>query len=133
MDEGARAVLPEGWQKPKGYSNGMIAEGRVLAVAGQIGWDEHERLVSREFLPQFARALQNVVRVVESAGGRAQNIVSVTLYVTDKREYLAELASIGATWRETVGRHYPAMALVQVVDLLEDGAKVEIQALAVLP
>lgn len=128
-----RAILPEGWQRPRGYSNGMAARGELLAVAGMIGWDARERLVSDLFVPQFRQALANVVAVVEAAGGRAADVISLTVYVTDRREYIAELGAVGGVYRELMGRHFPAMALVEVAALLEPGAKVEIQALAVLP
>ena len=128
-----RAILPEGWQRPRGYSNGMAARGELLAVAGMIGWDARERLVSDLFVPQFRQALANVVAVVEAAGGRAADVISLTVYVTDRREYIAELGAVGGVYRELMGRHVPAMALVEVAALLEPGAKVEIQALAVLP
>lgn len=131
-DEHTRAILPEGWRRPRGYSNGVAARGELLAIAGMIGWDAEERLVSLDFVPQFRQALSNVVAVVRAAGGGPEDVVSLTVYVTDKREYLAELAAVGAAYREVMGRHYPAMALVQVAALLEDRAKVEIQGLAVL-
>lgn len=129
----ARLILPPGWPRPKGYSNGVAARGEVLAIAGMIGWDAQERLVGREFLPQFRQALLNVCAVVVAAGGAPEHIVSLTIYVTDKRQYCAALAEVGAAYREVLGRNYPAMALVQVADLLEPGALVEIQGLAVLP
>lgn len=128
-----RVVQPEGWPRPRGYSNGMAARGELLAIAGQIGWDEHERLVSPEFLPQWAQALRNVAAVLHAAGGRPEHLVSLTIYVVDKRQYVAAGAELGRTFREVLGKHYPTMALVQVADLLEPGARVEIQALAVLP
>lgn len=128
-----RTILPPGWRRPKGYSNGMAARGEVLAIAGMIGWDAEERLVSPEFLPQFRRAMENVRAVVDAAGGSAEDIVSLTIYVTDKRMYASALAEVGAIYRAVLGRHFPAMALVQVADLLEPGALVEIQGLAVLP
>lgn len=128
-----RTILPPGWQRPKGYSNGMAARGEVLAIAGMIGWDAQERLVSPEFVPQFRQALENVRAVVEAAGGSAEHVVSLTIYVTDKRMYAGALAEVGAIYRAVLGRHFPAMALVQVADLLEPGALVEIQGLAVLP
>jgi enamine deaminase RidA (YjgF/YER057c/UK114 family) len=111
----------------------MAARGELLAVAGQIGWDETETIVSDEMLPQFRQALANVMAVVEAAGGMPQHVISLTIYVTDKREYIAAVEEIGAVYRELMGKHFPAMALVQVADLLEPRAKVEIQALAVLP
>ncbi|MEX1361534.1 MAG: RidA family protein [Nannocystaceae bacterium] len=128
-----RVVQPEGWKRPRGYSNGMAARGELVAVAGMIGWDAQERLVSTEFLPQLEQALRNVVAVVHAAGGTAQDLVSLTIYVTDKRRYLAAGAELGRVYREVMGTHYPTMALVQVADLLEEGAMVEIQGLAVLP
>lgn len=127
------AVQPEQWPRPKGYSNGMSGHGRFLATAGQIGWDLNEVIVSTDFIPQFRQALQNVAAVVDAAGGVPADIISLTIYVTDKREYLEDLPAVGAAYREVLGKHFPAMALVQVADLVEDGAKVEIQALAVLP
>ena len=129
----SETILPEGWPRPRGYANGVLAEGRVLAIAGLIGWDASETIVSDDFTAQFRQALRNVVAVVEAAGGRAEDLVSITVYVTDKHEYIAALSDVGAAWREVVGRHYPAMALVQVAALLEPRAKVEIQGLAVLP
>lgn len=129
----ARAILPNGWPRPRGYSNGMAARGELLAIAGMIGWDASEQLVSDEFPAQFRQALANVVAVVTEAGGQPEHVISLTVYVTDKREYIAELAAVGAAYRELMGRHYPAMALVEVAGLLEPRAKVEIQGLAVLP
>lgn len=111
----------------------MAARGELLAVAGMIGWDAQEHLVSDEFVPQFRQALANVCDVVRAAGGQPQHILSLTIYVTDKREYIAGLREVGEAYRALLGRHYPAMALVQVTALLEDRAKVEIQALAALP
>ena len=128
-----RVVQPPGWPRPRGYSNGMAARGEVLAIAGQIGWDEKEALVSAEFVPQFRQALANVGAVLTAAGGRPEHLLSLTIYVTDKHEYVREIAGVGAAYREILGKHFPAMALVQVADLLLPGAKVEIQGLAVLP
>lgn len=128
-----RAIHPEGWPRPRGYSNGMAGRGELLAIAGMIGWDEHERLVSGEFAPQFRQALSNVLAVVAAAGGRPEHVISLTVYVTDKREYVADLGAVGAAYRALMGRHFPAMALVEVAALLEPRAKVEIQGLAVLP
>lgn len=129
----SRSVCPPGWPRPRGYSNGMAARGELLAVAGMIGWDAQERIVSDEFVPQFRQALANVRDVVVAAGGEPAHILSLTIYVTDKREYIAGLKQVGEAYREILGKHYPAMALVQVAALLEDRAKVEIQAIAVLP
>ena len=128
-----RAILPEGWQRPRGYSICMAARGEILAIAGMIGWDEREQLVSDEFAPQFRQALSNVLAVVVAAGGRPEHVISLTVYVTDKREYIADLGGVGAAYRALMGRHFPAMALVEVAALLEPRARVEIQGLAVLP
>lgn len=129
-------VQPAGWAAPKGYSNGMVASGgRTVYVAGQIAWDADQNLVGAggDFAAQFRQALANVRAVVEAAGGGPQHLVRLTIYVTDKRAYLADLRSIGAIYREVLGRHFPAMALVQVADLLEEGALVEIEGTAVVP
>jgi enamine deaminase RidA (YjgF/YER057c/UK114 family) len=130
------SVNPEGWKPPRGYSNGMLASAgsRPLAVAGQVAWDAEQRLVGEgDFAAQFRQALANVVRVVESAGGRAQDLAQLTVFVTDKQAYLDSTSELGAGWRELCGRHYPAMALVEVAGLVEPGALVEIQGLAFLP
>jgi enamine deaminase RidA (YjgF/YER057c/UK114 family) len=128
-----RTVEVQGWPRPRGYANGMAARGELLAIAGEIGWDEHEQIVADEFAPQFRQALANVVAVVEAAGGTASDLISLTIYVTDKREYIAAIAEVGQIYRSLLGKHFPAMALVEVAALLEDRAKVEIQGLAVLP
>ena len=129
-----KVINPPTLGRPSGYANGVLTPPgvRVLFVAGQIGWDERQRLVSEDFVAQFDRALRNVLAVVAEAGGAPGSIGRMTVYVTDKREYLARRAEIGAAWREHLGRHYPAMTLVEVKALLEDGAKVEIEATAVL-
>jgi enamine deaminase RidA (YjgF/YER057c/UK114 family) len=128
-------VHPEGWETPSGYANGIVvpAGSRLLFVAGQIAWDADQVLVGRgDFTAQFHRALANVLAVVHAAGGVPANLASVTVYVTDKQAYLAKTRELGAAWRELVGQHYPAMALVEVADLLEKDALVEIQAIAAL-
>ena len=128
-------VEPAGWARPKGYSNGVLARGAqsFLFVSGQVAWDADQRLVaSGDFAAQFAQALRNVVSVVKTAGGSPEHIVRMTVYVTDKKLYLAHTQAIGRAWREIVGKHYPAMALVQVADLLEPGALVEIEAMAAM-
>ncbi len=129
-----KVINPPTLGRPSGYANGVLTPPgvRVLFVAGQIGWDEQQRLVSEDFAAQFERALRNVLEVVREAGGAPGSIGRMTVYVTDKREYLARRAELGAAWRELLGRHYPAMTLVEVKALLEDGAKVEIEATAVL-
>jgi enamine deaminase RidA (YjgF/YER057c/UK114 family) len=128
------SIEPEGWKPPRGYSNGVLARGvsDLLFVAGQIGWDSQQRLVDGGFAAQFLQALANVRAVVEAAGAEPVDIVRLTIYVTDKRLYLDQIAEVGAAYREVLGKHFPAMALVQVADLLEPGALVEIEATAVV-
>ena len=129
-------IHPEGWAPAKGYSNGILVRdaGGYLFVAGQIAWNADQELVGQgDLAAQFAQALRNVVAVVEASGGRASHLVRMTVYVTDKRAYAERTKEIGAAWREIVGRHYPTRALVQVADLLEPGALVEIEATAALP
>jgi enamine deaminase RidA (YjgF/YER057c/UK114 family) len=120
---------------PRGYSNGMLAPagGRLLFVAGQVAWDEKQKIASEDMAAQFGQALGNVLTVVRSAGGDSSHIVRFTIYVTDKREYVVAVKAIGERYRAVMGKHYPAMALVEVSGLLEPGAKVEIEATAVLP
>lgn len=127
-------IEPEGWKAPKGYANGVLARGvsDLLFVAGQIGWDAEQRLVTGGFVAQFRQALENVAAVVAAADARPEDIVRLTIYVTDKRLYLDEVREIGAVYRDVLGKHFPAMALVQVADLLEEGAQVEIEATAVV-
>ena len=126
-------LQPPGWQRPKGYSNGVAASGRMVFVAGQVGWNADERFESDVFADQFRQALANIVAVLNEAGAGPEHIVRMTMYFTDKREYLDQLAAVGAAYRETVGRNYPAMAAVEVSALMEDRAKVEIEATAVVP
>jgi enamine deaminase RidA (YjgF/YER057c/UK114 family) len=129
-------IQPDDWKKPSGYSNGVLvkAAGRLLFVAGQIAWDADQRLVGRgNFALQFETALRNVLAVVTTAGGKPEHVVRLTVFVTDKQLYLAKTREIGGAWKELMGRHYPAMSLVQVAALLEDGALVEIEATAALP
>ncbi|MSP26250.1 MAG: RidA family protein [Myxococcales bacterium] len=125
-------VLPEGWTRPSGYSNGVVASGRLLFVAGQIGWNERAEFGSDELVPQTRQALANVLAVVQAAGGCATDIVRLTIYVTDLDAYRRELRAFGATYRQLMGKHFPAMALVGVAGLVEPRALVEIEATAVL-
>lgn len=129
------AIQPPGWVPPKGYANGIVAQGRTLFVGGMVGWDPRSETPKfpATFAAQFEQALANVLEVVTQAGGRPEHVARMTVYVTDKREYLAALKELGGAWKKHLGRHYPAMALVQVVALVEDLAKVEIEATAVLP
>lgn len=129
----SRIVEVPGWKRPSGYSNGIAARGELVFVAGQVGWDAEERLVSDAFVPQFAQALENVRAVLEAAGAKPEHLARVTVYVTDRSAYRRELAAMGAAWRRALGRVYPAMTLVEVAALLEEGALVEVEATAVVP
>lgn len=126
-------VQPSHFAKPKGYANGIIARGRTLHVAGQIGWRPDGRFETDDFVGQFAQALDNVLDVVRAAGGKATDVVKMTVYVTDLDAYRESRAVLGEVWRTRMGRHYPAMALLQVAGLLEPRALVEIEAVACLP
>jgi enamine deaminase RidA (YjgF/YER057c/UK114 family) len=125
-------VNPPQLARPRGYSHGVKGQGEILFVAGQIGWDAAARIVSDDFVAQFAQALDNVLAVVRAAGGAPESVARLTVYVVDKAEYLAGAKALGAAWRQRMGRHYPAMALVEVKSLLEPGARVEIEATALL-
>ena len=127
-------INPESLGVPRGYSNGVVAPAgaRLLFIAGQIGWNEQQRIVSADFAQQFERALANVIAVVREAAGTPENLARLVIYVTDKREYLAAQPEVGRRWRALMGHHFPAMALVEVKSLLEDDAKVEIEGMAVL-
>lgn len=129
----ARLINPETLAAPRGYSHGAIAQGRLLAIAGQIGWNREGQLVSTEFAPQFEQALSNLVAVLRAAGGKPEDLVHLRIYVTEKQHYLAARSAVGASYRAYLGRHYPPMALLEVRGLLEDGALVELEGLAVLP
>lgn len=126
-------LQPEGWAKPLGYANGVAASGRQVFVGGQIGWNGQCQFETDDFVGQTRQTLENVVAVLKEAGARPEHVTSMTWYFTDKREYLDNLKGIGQAYRETMGRHFPAMAAVQVVALIEDRAKIEIQATAVIP
>lgn len=118
---------------PKGYSNGVLVKGgALLFVAGQVGWTAEQRLISDDFVTQFEQALRNIELVVRAAGGRVENIAQLTIYITDKPEYLNRLKEVGAAYRQVMGRHFPAMALLEVKSLLDPGAKVEIEATAMI-
>jgi enamine deaminase RidA (YjgF/YER057c/UK114 family) len=128
----SETINPPGWPRPSGYSNGIVAEGRYLAISGQIGWNERNEL-AESFLEQARQALRNVVAVLTAAGGRPEHLVRLTWYVTNTSEYRDNAQALGASYREIVGAHYPAMALIGVAALLEAAAKIEIEATAVLP
>jgi len=127
-------INPESLGRPRGYSNGVLCEpgGQLLFVAGQIGWDEKQSIVSEDFVDQFDRALENVLSVVHEAGGRPDHIARMVVYVTNKLEYLEHTRSVGERYRERMGKLFPAMALVEVKGLVDPAAKVEIEAIAVL-
>jgi len=126
-------LQPPGWARPKGYSNGISARGRTVFVAGMVGWTAEERFEAGDFVGQAAQALRNIVAVLAEAGAGPEHLVRLTWFVTDKREYLASGKELGAAYREIVGRHFPVMSVVEVKGLIEDGAKLEIEATAVVP
>ena len=128
-----KTVQPPGWPRPKGYANGVLAQGQLLFIAGQVGWDETETFLSERFSDQVEQALKNVVAVLTEAGALPEHITRMTWYVTDKQEYLAQSPAVGEAYRRGIGLHYPAMSLVEVAGLVEEGGKVEIEATAVIP
>lgn len=128
-----KVLQPEGWPRPSGYANGIAASGKMVFVSGMIGWDQQQQLVSDDFVMQARQALLNIVAVLESDGALPSHVVRLTWYVTDKAEYLAQRKALGQAYREIFGMHFPAMTAVQVAALMEDGAKVEIEATAVIP
>jgi len=127
-----KILQPAGWAPPRGYANGVAAEGRQVFVGGQIGWDANQQFASDDFAAQARQALANIVAVLAEAGARPEHLVRLTWYVTSRDEYNAALGEIGAAYRELIGRHYPAMSVVVVAGLLEPRAKVEIEATAVV-
>lgn len=129
---GVKVLQPSGWPVPKGYANGMAAEGRIVVTGGVIGWDSEERL-GDGFVAQVRQTLSNIAAILAEAGGRPEHLVRLTWYVVDMDEYLANLRELGKVYRAIFGAHYPAMALVQVVRLVEKAARVEIEATAVIP
>jgi enamine deaminase RidA (YjgF/YER057c/UK114 family) len=124
---------PANWKKAKGFANGIAASGRTVFLAGQVGWNAEQHFDSTDFVAQVRQALENIVALIAEAGGKPEHITRLTWYVTSKQEYLANLNDLGAAYRSVMGRHFPTMTLVQVVALVEDQAKVEIEATAVLP
>lgn len=126
-------LQPEGWAKPIGYANGVAARGRLVFIGGQVGWNAECKFETDDFVSQVRQTLANVVAVLAEAGGEPRHITSMTWYFTDKAEYVGNLKGIGEAYRAVIGRHFPAMAAMQVVSLVEDRAKVEIQATAVIP
>ncbi|HET8744202.1 MAG TPA: RidA family protein [Ramlibacter sp.] len=129
-----RTLLPEGWAPPQGYANGIEARaGRIVFLAGQVGWDAQQRFASTSIAPQFAQALDNILAILRQAGGRPEHICRITAFCCDKPQYLAARKELGAIWRERMGRHYPAMSMIFVADLLDHPAVIELEATAVLP
>ena len=128
-----RVLLPEGWKAPIGYSNGIAARGTVVFVAGQVGWDAQQVFQSEKIAPQFEQALKNILAILAEAGARPEHICRMTAYCCDKPAYLAARAELGRIWRALMGRHYPAMSMIFVSDLLDSPGKIELEATAVIP
>ncbi|MEA3065598.1 MAG: hypothetical protein QOJ27_2050 [Sphingomonadales bacterium] len=128
-----RILLPRNWRRPKGYSNGISAEGRLIFTAGIIGWDEGEKIAAPDLPGQFRQILLNTLAILAEDGGRPEHVVRMTWYVVDLDEYRSQLAEIGAIYKEMMGRNYPAMAVVQVSGLVEAEARIEIETIAVVP
>ena len=129
-----QTLLPEGWSPPIGYSNGIAVDaGRIVFIAGQVGWDAQQRFASTSLAPQFEQALQNVLAVLSAAGGEPQHIARITAFCCDKPAYLAARHELGAIWRRHMGRHYPAMSMIFVSDLLDSPGVIELEATAVIP
>lgn len=124
---------PANWKRAVGYANGIAARGRMIFTGGLIGWDANQQFQTDDFAGQVRQVLENIVAVLETGGARPEHLVRLTWYVTDKHEYLDALREVGTAYRDVIGRHYPAMALVQVAALVEDRARVEIEATAVVP
>jgi enamine deaminase RidA (YjgF/YER057c/UK114 family) len=126
-------LQPAGWPRPRGYSNGVVAQGRQIYLAGQVGWNERQEFVSDEFADQVRQSLQNIVTLLKEAGAGPEHLVRLTWFVTSRDDYHAQIADVGAAYREVIGKNFPPMSVVQVVALMESRAKVEIEATAVLP
>jgi enamine deaminase RidA (YjgF/YER057c/UK114 family) len=133
MNDGHEVLHPKSWKPAAGYANGVAATGRMIFCGGLIGWNADQEFETDDFVEQVAQTLRNIVAVLAEGGAEPRHLVRLTWYVTDKHDYLGNLRALGAAYREIIGRHYPAMALVQVVALVEDRAKVEIEATAVIP
>jgi len=128
-----KVLQPQGWAPSVGYANGIEAQGRVVFVAGQVGWDAAQKFQSEEIAPQFEQALKNVLAVLAEAGGRAEHICRMSAYCCDKQAYLAARPALGRIWKALMGRHYPAMSMIFVSDLLDAPGKIELEATAVIP
>jgi enamine deaminase RidA (YjgF/YER057c/UK114 family) len=129
-----QTLLPEGWAKPIGYSNAVVADGgRLVFVAGQVGWDAQQRFASEDIVPQFDQALANILAILAEAGGRPEHVARMTAYCCDKPAYMAARRELGAVWKRRMGNHYPAMSMIFVADLLDNPGKIELEATAVIP
>jgi enamine deaminase RidA (YjgF/YER057c/UK114 family) len=126
-------LQPPGWARPKGYSNGVVCKGRMVFVAGQVGWDEQEKFRTDDLVGQVRQSLTNIVGILAQAGARPADIVRMNWYLADQKEYNARLAEIGEVYRTIIGKHFPAMTALQVAGFVEDGAKIEIEVTAMLP
>jgi enamine deaminase RidA (YjgF/YER057c/UK114 family) len=133
MTQPHQSLHPRGWKQPRGFANGIVAEGRTVFLAGQIGWNAQQQFDSHDFVAQARQALANIVELVHEAGGKVEHITRLTWFVIDKKDYLSRLRDLGEGYRSVMGKHFPVMTLVQVVALVEDEAKVEIEATAVVP
>jgi enamine deaminase RidA (YjgF/YER057c/UK114 family) len=132
-DERAQVLQPDGWRRPRGYANGIVASGRLVFISGQIGWDGQCRFHTSDFMAQARQALQNILTILAEVDGRPEHITRLTWYIVDKREYLACGKDLGPVYQELMGNHYPVMTVVEVAGLLEEQARVEIEATAVVP
>ena len=133
QDTSRQVLHPRHWKPARGYANGVVAEGRTIFVAGQIGWNADQKFESQDFVAQIRQALENVVAVVREAGGRPEHITRLTWFITDKKAYLASIRSVGEIYRAVMGKNFPTMSVVQVAALIEDEALIEIEATAVVP
>ena len=128
-----QSLLPPGWKRPRGYANGIAASGRMVFTAGVVGWDAEERFVASDLAGQFRQVLLNTLAILAEGGAGPEHIVRMTWYITSRDDYLAQIAEIGATYRDLIGRNYPAMAVVEVAALVEAAAKIEIETIAIVP
>lgn len=128
-----KILSPRGWKAPVGYANGVAASGTMVFIAGQVGWNEDQVFPSENIAPQFRQALKNILAILAEAGGRPEHICRITAYCCDKAAYLAARGELGRIWRELMGRHYPAMSMIFVADLLDHPARIELEATAVVP
>ena len=128
-----KQIHPKGWKPAKGYANAILSEGLTLNIAGQIGWNENQEFIAKDFIGQMEQTLKNIAAIVEEAGGQIEDLTRLTWYVTDKAEYLANQKKVGAIYRSVLGNHFPAMTMVVVTALVEDEALIEIEATAVIP